>query len=423
MLITNTVQPSVFAVLAVVAGLAAGSPGASLPGGQPIDVQLTGGHDSALGGGTAFIMGPSLISTPSQRFVDTVNELYLQPHGFTGTAVSLTTPEAPAHLGASEAEGARILTEAIQNEIAGGQVDAENPVVVFGYSQSAAFVTFTMEQLHEQGVPSEDVHFVLVGDPANPNGGILNGFDVPPGTVIPILDIPLGNPTPDNLYPVDIYTAEYDGFADAAHYPFNLFAWANAFLGLALVHTTYLGLDPEQIASAVPLETTGDTLTNYYMIPSETLPLLAPVQWLPVIGTPLYELLEPVTRILVNLGYDSIAEGWRQGPANVPTPTALFPDDLNWSDILTALGKGLAEGVSGYLTAWTDPATYQLTPLVEEPSLASIVAAAYAVGIVDTPNPSSVADVLGALLTTFFESMDAANALAPTSDLGDLLAV
>ncbi|HEU4360130.1 MAG TPA: PE-PPE domain-containing protein [Mycobacterium sp.] len=412
-----TMTRNVFAVVVVAAGVvtAPASPAPSV-GAQVLGVRLTGGQGS-LGNGVALIMGPSLISTPSQRYVETVDSLFLQPRGFTGTAVPLTTPESPSYLGESEAQGAQILTTAIQSEIASGHADAANPVVVFGYSQSAAFVTFTMEQLHAHGVPSDDVHFVLVGDPANPSGGLLTGIDVPPGTTIPVLDIPLGNPTPGNLYPVDVYTLEYDGFADAPHYPIDPLAWANTFMGLALVHTAYLGLDSQQVADAVPLATTGDTLASYYVIPSENLPLLDPLQWIPVIGAPLYDLLEPVTQILVNQGYGSITDGWNQGPANLPTPDALFPASLNGTELLTALGNAATSGLTAFAEALVNSQTYQLTPLTDNPSLSAILTAAYAVGLVNTPHPSSMTDVIDAFLATFFQSMFGLTWPSPADDV------
>lgn len=48
----------------------------------------------------------------------------------------------------------------------------------------------------------------------------------------------------------------------------------NAAEGLLFEHLAYLGLTPQEISGAIPLETAGDSLTSYYMIPSETLPIL-----------------------------------------------------------------------------------------------------------------------------------------------------
>ena len=44
-------------------------------------------------------------------------------------------------------------------------------------------------------------------------------------------------------------------------------------------------------------------MTNYYMIPTQNLPLLDPLRAIPVVGTPLADLLQPDLRVLVNLGY------------------------------------------------------------------------------------------------------------------------
>ncbi len=84
------------------------------------------------------------------------------------------------------------------NHIAGGQVDVANPVVVDGYSQSSVISSLLMQQLASQGVPSDDVHFVLVGDESAPNGAFTGVvpttpqdlFDTfPPHTGVPLLDV------------------------------------------------------------------------------------------------------------------------------------------------------------------------------------------------------------------------------------------
>jgi hypothetical protein len=145
-------------------------------------------------------------------------------------------------------------------------------------------------------------------------------------------------------------------------------------LGILYQHATYAVLTPEQIASAVQLPTSmADTLTNYYMIPAETLPLLAPLQLLPVIGQPLYDLLEPDMRILVNLGYGDIEHGWDQGPADVPTTFGLFPTDLNWGGVFTALGNGLQQGIIDAVAQLQNPDNYDLSSILDSPLLTTFV--------------------------------------------------
>ena len=48
------------------------------------------------------------------------------------------------------------------------------------------------------------------------------------------------------------------------------------------------------MSGTVDLGTFGDT--TYYMIPADSLPLLDPLQLIPVIGQPLDDLLEPERR-------------------------------------------------------------------------------------------------------------------------------
>ena len=78
--------------------------------------------------------------------------------------------------------------------------------------------------------------FVLVGDPNNPVGGLLERFH---GFYIPILDVAFNGATPPNSpYPTTIYTAQYDGIADAPQYPLHVLSDVNAIMGYFYVHNT-----------------------------------------------------------------------------------------------------------------------------------------------------------------------------------------
>ncbi len=342
-------------------------------------IQLVDTADSPLGDGTALVFGGSGIPIPPPQYVDAADTLYLQPLGFTGTAQSSFTPEGAYPLTGVHSLGLvtslgqdqQIMVSDIESQIAAGGVSPENPVVVFGYSQSSAASSLMMQQLQAAGVPSDDVHFVLVGDPLNPNGGFANTFDFPAGntSALTALEQGFAPATPSDLYPTDIYTLEYDGFADFPHYTTNLLSDLNALLGIFLVHTEYLDLTPDQINSAMLLPgseaLTGEGLTDYYMIPNDNLPILEPLLLIPGIGQPLYDLLEPDTQILVNLGYGSITEGWNQGPANVPTTFGLFPD-INQTQLSDALSNGWQQGVTDALHDLQNPVSYpdQVAPLL-----------------------------------------------------------
>jgi PE-PPE domain-containing protein len=371
------------------------------PASQARDVVLTSGDtaDSALGGGTAFVMGGSGLPIPPQSYVNAVEQLYLAPRGFTGTPQALDTPEGfypvtgvhSLPFDTSAAQGQQILDAAILGQIATGHVDAANPVVVFGLSQSSIIASTTMTELANQGVPSDDVHFVLIGDVSNPDGGVMERFDVPAGSdpSFPSLGFTLTGATPADLYPTDIYTQEYDGFADFPKYPLNLISDLNAALGIPYDHGAYFGHTPDEIASAIQLPTSAaDTLTNYYIIPDDSLPLLDPLRLIPVIGQPLYDLLEPAMRVLVNLGYGSITDGWDQGNADVPTTFALFPTNLDGAAISTALSNGLQQGITTAIQDLESPANYQITPPEDNPSLATLLLGAFNTGVTDTLHPS-----------------------------------
>ena len=205
-----------------------------LPDVQVREIQLTDVDtaDSPLGDGTALVFGPSGVPIPPLQYVGAADTLYLQPLGFTGTSQSSFIPDAFYPLTGVKSLGAvtslgqdqQIMVSDIEGQIAAGGVSPENPVVVFGYSQSSDAASQIMSELAQQGVPSDDVHFVLVGDPQNPNGGFVNTFDSPAGNTAAFtpFDQSFEPATPSDLYPTDIYTLEYDGFADFPHYTTNL---------------------------------------------------------------------------------------------------------------------------------------------------------------------------------------------------------
>jgi hypothetical protein len=386
-------------------GLVAASLTASpVPGRQERAVRLTSGDaaDTPLGDGTALIFGTSGNPLAVPAYQQAVDQLYLAPRGFDGTIQAPFTPEGlypvtgvkSLPFDTSAAQEQQILDAAIHTQIAGGGVEAANPVVVFGWSQSADFSGFTEPELAAEGVPSGDVHFVMVGDAYNPNGGLFERFDVPGAPLsIPSLGIVAAGPTPDDLFPTDIYTNEYDGFADFPRYPIDFLSDLNAYAGILFDHITYLGLDPSQIADAIQLPTSAaDTLTNYYMIP-ETLPLLDFLRFLPVIGNPLADLLQPDMSVLVNLGYGSITDGWDPGPADMATPFELFPTNLNWGDVLTALANGVPQGITAALHDLQDPADYQIiSSILDNPLTNQLIDVGHIVGFTDATNLTQLLD-------------------------------
>src|SRR5246127_667927 len=165
--------------------------------------------DSPLGDGTALIFGTSGTPVASPGYQEAVDQLYLAPRGFDGTIRAPFTPEGlypvtgvhSLPVDTSFAQEEQILDSAIQSQIAAGGVDAANPVVVFGWSQSAGFSGLTEPELAAQGVPSDDVDFIMVGDASNPDGGFLEPFDRPAASdpSVPSLGIAFDGATPADL--------------------------------------------------------------------------------------------------------------------------------------------------------------------------------------------------------------------------------
>ncbi|WP_197497716.1 PE-PPE domain-containing protein [Mycobacterium sp. 1274756.6] len=178
--------------------------------------------------------------------------------------------------------------------------------VVFGYSQSATAATKAMPALHDALDNPGNLRFLLAGNPNNPLGGILTRFDFPDSPItgaaraLPLLNIPLGiGPTPTDLFPTDIYTAEYDGWANFPQDPTNLLADVNALAGILTVHSVYKDLPAD--AALVNLGQAGST--TFYMIPTKELPILWPLYQLGEPGKVLASALEPGLRLGINWGY------------------------------------------------------------------------------------------------------------------------
>ncbi|MEB3019743.1 PE-PPE domain-containing protein [[Mycobacterium] crassicus] len=371
-------------------------------------VQLTSVEQS-LGDGTALIMGASGVATPSQGWLNAFDKLYLQPHGFTGDLQPVTTPESlypftgpfSMTFDSSAARGQQIILDAIKAQIAAGGVTPENPVVVSGYSQSSTIDSLLMSRLAAEGVDPKDVHFVLLGDPSNPNGGMLERFAVPEGNTpdATSLGLTFSGAAPSDVSPTNSYTYEYDGFADFPKYPINFLSVLNAYLGIVFNHIAYLGLTPEQIDNAIQLPTSADSLTNYFMIESASLPLLDPLRLVPFVGNPLADLLQPALSVLVNLGYGSIDHGWSPGFADVPTPLGFLPPQSVLDQVPEALMNGLQQGVQDAFNTLMNPANYQLiSPQTMDYVLGPIINSAIAAFNLDG-SPDDISNYLSMFLS------------------------
>lgn len=315
----------------------------------------------AAGQTVAQVMGYSGIPMPNELYVSLANALYIQRSVPGAIAQALFTPEnlypvtgvRSLPFDISVVQGVRLLDDAISQQLLAG-----NSVHVLGFSQSATIASLEMSRLAASVTPPtpDQVSFTLLGNPNNPNGGIATRF---PGISLPAFGVGSSAPTPDNLYPTKIYTLEYDGVASFPRYPINVVSVLNAILGANYVHPNYLYLTPGQIDAAIPLtNTVGPTMTEYYMIPTENLPLLEPLRALPVLGNPLADLVQPNLRVIVNLGYGDPNYGYSTSPPNVATPFGLFPE-VAPQTLIDAFAAGTQQGISDF----GDSLALELQPL------------------------------------------------------------
>ncbi|MBS4729360.1 PE-PPE domain-containing protein [Mycobacterium sp. SM1] len=304
----------------------------------------------------ALIMGGTGNPQPSPSYVNAVYVRYIEPYYPGYTPEGLYTPEqfwpvtglTSETFGQSVRQGVQLLNNAIMTQIGEG-----HHVIVLGYSQSATIATIEIRHLDALPAnlrPSTSMlRFVLLGDPNNPNGGILERFH---GLYIPVLNVHFNGATPPNTpYPTTIYSIQYDPIADFPQYPLDLPADLNAFLGYFYLHGTYPSLTASQLATAIQ-EHFG--ATTYYLIPTQNPPLLQLLRQLGV-PSPIIDLIQPFVRAIIDLGYGT-------GPAYVPTPAQLFPHFglFDTAGNLGNLGGGAAAAIP-------EPLAVGLSPSAELP--------------------------------------------------------
>ena len=237
--------------------------------------------DPLAGSETALILGGTGEPTPSTEFAQTVENLYLNPLGFDDGATYstvcdmvgtdpcsaplqvLTTPEL-FQQGHSSLTGASDVVLAVENEFNAdpGAFSAEHPLTIFGYSQSATAESIAMTRLEEAGIPSDDLHFVFIGDPSTPVTGVWSNLVADAAATLGTseanqllnlfgLNVPgvVGNVTPDDLYPATIYDLPGDPVANFEQ-SFEANGLFGALADIFYQHVWYLGLTPAQVADA-----------------------------------------------------------------------------------------------------------------------------------------------------------------------------
>lgn len=337
------------------------------------------GDDGTDAGGTALIMGFAGTPDPGLSYDNEVMSLFITgtPHfpeqpalpGY-DPEVQLTT-EDNDYYSQGLAQGVAQLDQGITQHLADGNV------VVFGYSESSSIATQEMINLDglTTGQPNPaDLTFVLVEDLNNPDGGIDARF--------PLLGLPA---TPaDTPYDTDIYSIEYSGVADFPKYAADPFAVANAMAGYVDLHPFLLpgwptSFQTSALADAVkePVSAGYTGATDYFLIPTQDLPLLDPIRDVPIFGPAMADMMQPDLRVLVDLGYD------RADPSDVATPAVMSLPDIDWTTVTQNLELGAQQGMiaaevdMGLLPQSDLPDIYPFVPdvqgLISDPGMTGLV--------------------------------------------------
>lgn len=262
----------------------------------------------------------------------------------------------------SVGEGVTNLNTALNTALAASDTD---PIIIFGYSQGGAVVSQEMYNIADKD--KGRISVVTIGNINNPLGFWSRLSFLP---TIPGLNISFNPQLPtNNGVKSTNYSFEYDPVGDAPQYWGNPLAVANALAGFVYVHGYYLdptsnspsdglpyGYDDGTLATAIDkAPKRGDGDAKFVLIPQQgALPLYLPVldigKQLGISGlvNPLVALVNPVTKLLVNLGYDritdpSIARTLSILPFN---PFTFNPVDFSVK-FVAAIAQGIQDALAG----------------------------------------------------------------------------
>ncbi|TDK91128.1 PE-PPE domain-containing protein [Mycolicibacterium mucogenicum] len=225
-------------------------------------------------------------------------------------------------------------------------------LIVAGYSEGSLGAEWAKRRLLANGTgpaPSQ-LSFVMIGSPFAGNGGIFERF---PGINVPFIVNNQG-PSAPSPYDTTFYTREYDPYADFPAY-FNPLSLANSLLGVMYAHPdtyydSYIPGTTPAIITVVPDNGAGGTDT-YVFIKTPDLPLLVPLRigagaiGLTPLVKPLLDAVEPLLRVLVDMGY---TDRENLHPEK-KTPFSLFTPLSKIVETLNAIPGALQEGADNFV--------------------------------------------------------------------------
>lgn len=251
-------------------------------------------------------------------------------------------PYWPHSLKQSERIGAGYLEQDIAKQASGQKI------TIVGMSQGSQVAEIARADMSKNPAyvaHAGDYEFTLIGDPYQPNGGILSRFTA--WNRVPILGdlFPLGRPGPsDSPFKTTVYQNQYDGFADFPAY-FNPLAIVNAVMGIVFEHVLPGYVTEPKSSSNTVTTTVGNT--TYVTFP-QRLPLLAPLRFAAsLVGAQrIVDAVDPILRVLIESAYDRTADpsqvkefSWMTPRANIGAVFKELPGALQQSLEILRTGK------------------------------------------------------------------------------------
>jgi len=255
--------------------------------------------------------------------------------------------------------GVEALTKDVNAQLPSGQ-----DIVIFGYSQGGAVVSQELVDLNNRTDLTQEqkdsITAVTIGNINNPLG-LWSRLSFLP--TIPFLDISFGPQLPTEGIKSTNYSFEYDPVGDAPQYWGNPLTMLNALAAFEYVHGYYLSPNENGETDTLPYGYNDTTLAyaidhtdhiqyqdaTFVLIPQQgALPLFQPfVDLANTTGTralvdPVISLVQPVTKVLINLGYDRTTN-----PGIARTLSILpFNPFQNWVKVGEDLAGATVEGVT-----------------------------------------------------------------------------
>ncbi|MCV7218622.1 PE-PPE domain-containing protein [Mycobacterium crocinum] len=223
---------------------------------------------------------------------------------------------------------------------------AGDAFVVYGFSQSATIATLEKRSLAAEYAYGDGpaVTFVLIANGNRPNGGFLSRG--PTGVTIPWFlqfgGATFSGPTPtDTQYATVDIAAQYDGWSDFPVNPLNLLPDINALMGITYLHLGGV-YDNTSLTDSGVIDQGQYGDTHYYLISTDILPLLMPLENLGTLGYALADTLDPALRVIIESAYD------RSTSPGQPTSWNIFyfEDPIKLTkDFIAAIPTGLDNGL------------------------------------------------------------------------------